>query len=53
MMLLKRLVACVVTFVAVFAGGAAAFAANEPMGQPHPWQMNLQEIGRASCRERV
>ena len=42
MMLLKRLVACVVTFVAVFAGGAAAFAANEPMGQPHPWQMNLQ-----------
>ncbi len=42
MLLLKRLVACVVTFVAVFAGGAAAFAANEPMGQPHPWQLNLQ-----------
>ena len=42
MLLLKRLVACVVTFVAVFAGGAAAFAANEPTGQPHPWQMNLQ-----------
>ncbi|HEX3953712.1 MAG TPA: cytochrome c oxidase subunit II, partial [Stellaceae bacterium] len=42
MLLLKRLVACVVTFVAVFAGGAAAFAANAPMGQPHPWQMGLQ-----------
>ncbi|HWE78942.1 MAG TPA: cytochrome c oxidase subunit II [Pseudolabrys sp.] len=42
MLLLKRLVACVVAFVAVFAGGAAAFAANEPMGQPHPWQMSLQ-----------
>jgi cytochrome c oxidase subunit 2 len=42
MLLLKRLVAFVVTSVAVFAGGAQAFAANEPIGQPHPWQMNLQ-----------
>jgi len=42
MLLLKRLVAFVVTSVAVFAGGAEAFAANEPMGQPHPWQLGLQ-----------
>jgi cytochrome c oxidase subunit 2 len=41
MLLLKRLVAFVVTSVAVFAGGVAAFAA-EPIGQPHPWQINLQ-----------
>jgi len=42
MLLLKRLVAFVVTSVAVFAGGGAAFAANQPMGQPHPWQLGLQ-----------
>ncbi|MGN6570482.1 MAG: cytochrome c oxidase subunit II [Pseudolabrys sp.] len=42
MLLLKRLVAFVVTSVAVFAGGAAAYAANEATGQPHPWQLGLQ-----------
>jgi cytochrome c oxidase subunit 2 len=42
MLLLKRLVAFVVTSVAVFAGGSGAFAANEPIGQPHAWEINLQ-----------
>ena len=42
MLLLKRLVAFVVTSVAVFAGGAGAYAANEATGQPHPWQLGLQ-----------
>ena len=42
MLLLKRLVAFVVTSVALFAGGAAAYAANEATGQPHPWQLGLQ-----------
>ena len=42
MLLLKRLVAFVVTSVAVFAGGAVAYAANEATGQPHPWQLGLQ-----------
>ena len=42
MLLLKRLVAFLVTSVAVFAGGAAAYAANEATGQPHPWQLGLQ-----------
>src|SRR3569833_52167 len=42
MLLLKRLVAFVVTSVTVFAGSAAAYAANEPTGQPHPWQLGLQ-----------
>ena len=42
MLLLKRLVAFVVTNVAVFAGGTAAFAADGPVGQPHPWQIGLQ-----------
>jgi cytochrome c oxidase subunit 2 len=32
----------VVTSVAVFAGGAVAYAANEATGQPHPWQIGLQ-----------
>jgi cytochrome c oxidase subunit 2 len=36
------LVAFVVTSVAVFAGGAVAYAANEATGQPHPWQLGLQ-----------
>src|SRR5690349_17930480 len=42
MLLLKRLVAFVVTSVALFAGGGAALAANEPIGQPHPWEIGLQ-----------
>lgn len=42
MLLLKRLVAFGVTSVALFTGGGAAFAANNPTGQPHPWQMLLQ-----------
>jgi len=42
MLLLKRLVAFVVTSVALFAGGTAAFAANVPTGQPHAWQLGLQ-----------
>ena len=42
MLLLKRLVAFVVTSVTFFAGGAAAYAANEATGQPHPWQLGLQ-----------
>jgi cytochrome c oxidase subunit 2 len=42
MLLLKRLVAFVVTSVAVFTGGSVAFAANEPIGQPHPWETTLQ-----------
>jgi cytochrome c oxidase subunit 2 len=39
MLLLKRLVAFVVTYVTVFAGGAALAAS----GQPEPWQLGLQE----------
>jgi len=42
MLLLKRLVAFVVTSVTLFAGGTAAFAADGPVGQPHPWQIGLQ-----------
>ena len=42
MLSLKRLVAFVVTCVTLFAGGAAAFAANEATGQPHPWEIDLQ-----------
>jgi len=41
MLVLKRLIAFVVTSVAVFAGGAA-MAADAPLGQPHPWQLGLQ-----------
>jgi cytochrome c oxidase subunit 2 len=39
MLLLKRLVAVVVTYVTVFAGGAALAAS----GQPEPWQLGLQQ----------
>lgn len=39
MLVLKRLIAFVVTSVAVFAGGCAAWAAT---GQPEPWQVGLQ-----------
>src|SRR3569623_932030 len=42
MLSLIRLVAFVVTCVTLFAGGAAAFAANEATGQPHPWEIDLQ-----------
>src|SRR3569623_1808744 len=42
MLSLKRLVAFVVTCVTLFAGGAAAFAANEATGQPHLWEIDLQ-----------
>ena len=42
MLLLKRLVAFVVMSMTMFAGGSAAFAANEATGQPHPWEMTLQ-----------
>jgi cytochrome c oxidase subunit 2 len=38
MLVLKRLVAFIVTYVTVFAGGAALAAT----GQPEPWQLGLQ-----------
>jgi len=41
MLVLKRLIAFVVTSVTVLAGGAA-FAADGATGQPHPWQLGLQ-----------
>jgi cytochrome c oxidase subunit 2 len=41
MLVLKRLIAFVVTSVTVF-GGAAAHAADQVTGQPHPWQLGLQ-----------
>jgi cytochrome c oxidase subunit 2 len=40
MLVLKRLIAFVVTSVAVFAGGCAAWAAAT--GEPQPWQIGLQ-----------
>lgn len=40
MVLLKRLIACVVTGVTLFAGTVSALAAT---GEPHPWQLGLQE----------
>lgn len=43
MLVLKRLIAVVVTSVTVLATGAFALAANEAAtGQPHPWQLGLQ-----------
>jgi cytochrome c oxidase subunit 2 len=39
MLLLKRLVAFVITYVVVFTGGAALAAS----GQPEPWQLGLQQ----------
>ena len=42
MLVLKRLIAFVVTGVTVLAGGAAALAATAATGQPHPWQLGLQ-----------
>jgi len=42
MLVLKRLIALVVTSVTVFAGGASALAATAATGQPHPWQLGLQ-----------
>jgi cytochrome c oxidase subunit II len=41
MLVLKRLIAFVVTSVAVL-GGRAALAAEPVTGQPHPWQLGLQ-----------
>ena len=41
MLVLKRLIAFVVTSVTVFRG-SAAFAAEPATGQPHPWQIGLQ-----------
>ncbi|AXK81638.1 cytochrome c oxidase subunit II [Pseudolabrys taiwanensis] len=41
MLVLKRLIAFVVTSVTVLAGGAA-LAADGATGQPHPWQLGLQ-----------
>lgn len=41
MLVLKRLIAFVVTGVTVLAGGAA-LAATAATGQPHPWQLGLQ-----------
>ncbi|HEX3438864.1 MAG TPA: cytochrome c oxidase subunit II [Pseudolabrys sp.] len=41
MIVLKRLIAFVVTSVTVF-GGGAALAAEPVTGQPHPWQLGLQ-----------
>jgi cytochrome c oxidase subunit 2 len=43
MLVLKRLIAFVVTSVTMFAGGAAALAATADTGQPHPWQLGLQK----------
>jgi len=45
MLVLKRLIAFVVTGVTVLAGGAAALAATAATGQPHPWQIGLQAAG--------
>ena len=42
MLVLKRLIAFVVTSVTVFASGAAALAATAATGQPQPWQLGLQ-----------
>ena len=42
MLVLKRLIAFVVTSVTVFGGGAAALAATVGDGEPHPWQLGLQ-----------
>jgi cytochrome c oxidase subunit 2 len=41
MLVLKRLIAFVVASVSVF-GGGAALAADQVIGQPHPWQLGLQ-----------
>jgi cytochrome c oxidase subunit 2 len=42
MLLLKRLIAFVVTGVTLFAGGASALAAT---GQPQAWELGLQQAG--------
>jgi len=42
MLVLKRLIAFVVTSVTVFAAGAQALAATAATGQPHAWQLGLQ-----------
>ena len=42
MLVLKRLMAFVAANMAVLAGGAA-LAEDGPLGQPHPWQLGLQQ----------
>src|ERR1041385_1217187 len=42
MLLVKRLIAFVLTAVTVLAGAALALAAPGDTGQPHPWQLGLQ-----------
>jgi cytochrome c oxidase subunit 2 len=42
MLVLKRLMAFVAANMAVLAGGAA-LAQDGPLGQPHPWQLGLQQ----------
>jgi cytochrome c oxidase subunit 2 len=42
MLVLKRLMAFVAANMAVLAGGAA-MAQDGPLGQPHPWQLGLQQ----------
>ncbi len=42
MLVLKRLIAFLVTSVTILAGGSAALAADVATGQPHPWQLGLQ-----------
>lgn len=42
MLVLKRLIAVVVTSVTVFVGGATALAQQPGTGQPRPWQLGLQ-----------
>jgi cytochrome c oxidase subunit 2 len=42
MLLLYRLMAFVAANVAVLAGGAA-LAQDRPLGEPHPWQLGLQQ----------
>lgn len=42
MLVIKRLMAVTVASMALLAGGAA-LAQDGPMGQPHPWQIGLQQ----------
>lgn len=42
MLVLKRLIAFVVTSVTLLAGGVVAMAATGVTGQPQPWQLGLQ-----------
>ena len=42
MLMVKRLLAYVIANMAALAGGAA-FAQDGPLGEPHPWQLGLQQ----------